>query len=225
MPAMHASRRMPAFLTKTPSRPNSATACNTTLSAPLQVATFSVLATAVPPAAMISSPTSRAGPLSAPLPALSPPRSLTTTLAPSLANSSACSRPMPRPAPVMTAARPSSAPIDLPPLLSVGSHRDPVSDDEVTTAGGLECVACSSVGASDGPDPGFQVVTGQYRLGEPDREALEPAEIRAGELGEHRPRRERHGAQPVRDDAGQTGVPGHLLVEVDRPRVASRRRG
>ena len=42
---------------------------------------------------------------------VAPPRSLTTTLAPSSANSSACSRPMPRPAPVMTATRPSSAPM------------------------------------------------------------------------------------------------------------------
>src|ERR1700722_7376792 len=204
--------------------PNSSIACRTALSAPLQVETFSVLTTAVPPAAVISSATSCAGPVSAPSPSLLPPRSLTTILASSLANSSACSRPMPRPAPVMTATRPSSAPIDRTPLLSVGDYREPVSDDEVTTAGGLECVACRSVAAADGPDPGFQVVTGQHRLGEPDREALEPVDIRTGELGEHRPRRERHGAQPVRDDAGQTGVPGHLLVEVDRHRVTGRSR-
>src|ERR1700722_18997118 len=194
MPAMNESRRIPALLTNTSKRPNSAMACSTTLSAPLQVAIFSVLATAVPPASVISCTTSRAGPLSAPFPALSPPRSLTMTLAPSLANSSACSRPMPRPAPVITATRPSSAPIDRTPLLSVGYYREPVSDDQVTTAGGLECVACRSVGAADSPDPGFQVVTGQHRLGESDREPLEPVDIRAGKLGEHGPRGKRHGA-------------------------------
>src|SRR5580692_10538835 len=124
----------------------------------------SPLATASPPMARTSSTTSPAGPVELPELSISPPKSLTTTLAPSLANSSACSRPMPRPAPVMTATRPSNAPIDRTPLLSVGYYREAVSDDEVTTAGGLECVACRSVGASDGPDPGLQVVTGQHRL-------------------------------------------------------------
>src|ERR1700722_20728362 len=157
MPAMNESRRIPALLTNTSKRPNSAMACSTTLSAPLQVAIFSVLATAVPPAAVISSTTSRAGPLSAPSPALLPPRSLTTTLAPSLANSSACSRPMPRPAPVMTATRPSNAPIDRTPLLSVGQYGQAVGDHEIVAARGLECVAFRSVGAADRPDPGFQV--------------------------------------------------------------------
>src|SRR5882757_8041688 len=79
--------------------------------APSQVATLSVLATARPPAAMISSTTSCAGPASDPLPSFPPPRSLTTTAAPSFANSSACERPMPRPAPVMTATLLSSAPM------------------------------------------------------------------------------------------------------------------
>src|ERR1700692_3173711 len=183
MPAINESRRIPALLTRMSRPPNSSIACRTTLSAPLQVETFSVLTTAVPPGAVLSFATSGAVPVSAPSPSLLPPRSLTTTLAPSLANSSACSRPMPRPAPVMTATRPSSAPIDRTPLLSVGYYRAPVTDDEVTTAGGLECVACRSVGASDGPDPGLQVVTGQHRLGEPDRAAPEPADSPAGEVG------------------------------------------
>src|ERR1700730_13566014 len=194
MPAINESRRIPALLTRMSRPPNSSMACCTTLSAPLQVETFSVLTTAVPPAALISSATSCAGPVSAPSPALLPPRSLTTILAPSLANSSACSRPMPRPAPVMTATRPSSAPIDRTPLLSVGYYRKPVSDDEVTTAGGLECVACRCVGAADSPDPGFQVITGPHRLAARDREPLEPIDIRAGKLGEHGPRGKRHGA-------------------------------
>src|SRR5271163_2817274 len=228
MPAINGSRRIPALLTRMSSPPNSSIACRTTLSAPLQVETFSVLTTAVPPAALISAATSCAGPVSAPSPSLLPPRSLTTILAPSLANSSACERPMPRPPPVITATRPSNAPIDRTPLLSVGYYREPVSDGQllaiVTASRGLECVACRSVGAPDGPDPGFQVVTGQYRLGEPDREALEPVDIRTGQLGEYRPRRERHRAQPVRDDAGQTGVPGHVLVKVDRHRVTRRGR-
>src|ERR1700679_3414885 len=172
----------------------------------------------------ISSTTWPAGPRAEPGPSTSAPRSLMTSLAPSLANSRACSRPMPRPAPVMTATRPSSAPIDRTPLLSVGYYREPVGDDEVTTAGGLECVACRSVGAADSPDPGFQVITGQHRLGESDREPLEPVALPAGKLGEHGPRGERHGAQPVRDDPGQTGISGHLFVEVNRHRIAGRGR-
>src|SRR6202012_5980521 len=118
----------------------------------------------------------------------------TTTLAPSLANSSACSRPMPRPAPVMTATRPSNAPIDRTPLLSVGYYREPVGDGQllaVTTASrGLERVACCSVVAADFPDPGFQVVAGNHRLGESDRKSFEPVDIRVGQLGQYRPRRE-----------------------------------
>ena len=67
----------------------------------------SVLATASPPIATISSTTSWAGPWSLPSPSMEPPRSLTTTLAPWCARSRACSRPMPRPAPVTIATRPS----------------------------------------------------------------------------------------------------------------------
>src|SRR2546423_8867151 len=65
------------------------------------------LASAVPPAAVISATTSSAGPGDAPEPSLAQPRSLTTTVAPREASSRAYSRPTPRPAPVTTATRPS----------------------------------------------------------------------------------------------------------------------
>ena len=62
-----------------------------------QSATLSVLATAVPPAALISSTTFCAGPTSLPSPFTEVPRSLTTTFAPAAAIASAKSRPMPPP--------------------------------------------------------------------------------------------------------------------------------
>ena len=65
-----------------------------------QSATLSVLATASPPCARISSTTFCAGPALAPSPATEVPRSLTTTRAPWAAKASAKSRPMPPPAPV-----------------------------------------------------------------------------------------------------------------------------
>src|SRR5262249_19395770 len=71
----------------------------------------SPFATASPPAATISSTTSRAGPASSPVPSRATPRSLTTTRAPSRANASACSRPMPRAAPVTMTIRPSQMPV------------------------------------------------------------------------------------------------------------------
>ena len=71
--------------------------------APSKELTLSVLATASPPAAMISSTTDWAAETSVPEPSTAPPRSFTTTLAPSDAKRSACSRPMPRPPPVMIA--------------------------------------------------------------------------------------------------------------------------
>ena len=70
--------------------------------APIQVETLSVLATAWPPLARISSTTCCAGPASLPSPLTEAPMSLTTTLAPSAAISSANSRPMPPPEPVTT---------------------------------------------------------------------------------------------------------------------------
>ena len=65
------------------------------------------LATALPPALLISSHDRLGGAASLPSPSALPPRSLTTTLPPSAAASSAISRPMPRPAPVTTTTLPS----------------------------------------------------------------------------------------------------------------------
>src|SRR6202167_3084913 len=97
------SRRMPALLTTTWRSPNAETAWSTIAFAPSNELTLSVLATAWPPAAVISSTTDCAAEMSAPEPSTAPPRSLTTTLAPREANKRACSRPIPRPAPVMIA--------------------------------------------------------------------------------------------------------------------------
>ncbi|SKV20976.1 Uncharacterised protein [Mycobacteroides abscessus subsp. abscessus] len=105
------------MFTTASSCPKVSTAWFTRFEAPAHVEMLSVFATALPPAAVISSTTSCAGPASEPEPSLAPPRSLTTTEAPSLAKSRACSRPMPRPAPVMTATRPSSCPMMYFPLL------------------------------------------------------------------------------------------------------------
>src|SRR3984957_165366 len=97
------SRRMPALFTTTWRSPKAETAWSTIALAPSKELTLSVLATAWPPAAVISSTTDCAAEMSAPEPSTAPPRSLTTTLAPREANRRACSRPMPRPAPVMIA--------------------------------------------------------------------------------------------------------------------------
>src|SRR5262245_17402392 len=95
------SRRMPALLMTPSILPKFSTAALTMRSAPAGSATLSPLATALPPAALISSTTFCAGVvLPPPSPSTAPPRSFTTTAAPSLAASSAISRPMPPPAPV-----------------------------------------------------------------------------------------------------------------------------
>src|SRR3970040_1190301 len=65
-----------------------------------QSATLSVLATACPPFALISSATFCAGPALPPSPPTEVQRSFTTTFAPCAAKASAKSRPMPPPAPV-----------------------------------------------------------------------------------------------------------------------------
>ncbi|MPM99589.1 hypothetical protein SDC9_146781 [bioreactor metagenome] len=96
------SRRMPALLTTPSMRPKLSTAHCTMRAALAASATLSVLATAWPPAALISSTTFCAGPASVPSPVVEVPMSLTTTLAPSAAMASAMSRPMPPPAPVTT---------------------------------------------------------------------------------------------------------------------------
>ena len=78
-----------------------------------------------------------------------------------------------------------------------------------------ERVAGLAVRGVDPPDPGLEVVAGEHQLGEAHREPLQPVHIRLGHLGEHRPRRQRHGAQPVGDDPGQAGALATSLVEVD----------
>src|SRR2546430_3470656 len=105
------SRRMPALLTTASSRPNASRAARTSRRAPSQSDTSSVLGTAAPPMAWISSTTSAAGTWELPDPSRAPPRSFTTTRAPWRANSSAWARPMPRPAPVTMTTRPSQIPL------------------------------------------------------------------------------------------------------------------
>src|SRR5512140_3657758 len=78
------------------------------LSPPSIVETSAKLATASPPAFLISSTTWAAGPSSCPEPSGLTPGSLTMTRAPSEAARSAHSRPMPRPAPVRAMTLPSS---------------------------------------------------------------------------------------------------------------------
>ena len=102
------SRRMPATLTSTSSRPNCSIAPATRFSAASKSEMSAPLTTALPPASTISATTCWAGPASLPDPSISAPRSLTTTAAPSLASSVATDRPIPRPAPVTIATRPSS---------------------------------------------------------------------------------------------------------------------
>ena len=104
------SRRMPALFTSTSRPPKVSTAVLISRCAPCQSETSSPFDTASPPMALISSTTSWAGPVDAPVPSISPPRSLTTTLAPCSASIKACSRPMPRPAPVTMHTRPSHIP-------------------------------------------------------------------------------------------------------------------
>src|SRR3954451_12719206 len=89
------------------------------------VPTASSEATASPPADLISSTTSWAGPASLPLPSMLTPRSTTTTLAPSAANSIAVPRPIPRPEPVTTAVLPSSQPSGITHLLVYERHTLP----------------------------------------------------------------------------------------------------
>ncbi len=101
------SRRMPALLMTTSTLPKASSAVCTMALPPSGVATELVSATASPPAALISSTTFSAAPLSLPLPSMAPPRSLITTSAPREAMRSACWRPRPPPAPVMMTTLPS----------------------------------------------------------------------------------------------------------------------
>src|SRR4051794_36443598 len=127
------SRRKPALLTSTSSPPNDSIAVCTSRPAPSQSAMSSVLATASPPAARISSTTCWAGPADEPSPSREVPMSLTTTFAPSAAKANACARPRPLPAPVTMTTRPSHKLICAPParpspevgLTAVGHQRRP----------------------------------------------------------------------------------------------------
>src|ERR1700730_8758515 len=99
---------MPALLTRMSTRPNASSAALTILS-PLPGSLIdNVEAMAWPPAFLISSTTSCAGPASVPAPSRLAPISQTTTLAPSWAMSSAMPRPMPRAAPVTMATLPAT---------------------------------------------------------------------------------------------------------------------
>src|ERR1700687_5851145 len=100
------SRRMPAQVTTMSMRPNWRTAVVMMFSAPAQLATESLLATASPPSRLISATTSKAGPVLGACPCTSTPKSLTTSLAPAAASANATPRPMPRPAPVTAATFP-----------------------------------------------------------------------------------------------------------------------
>ena len=93
---------MPALFTTPSMRPKWSSAHWMMRPAAADSATLSMLATAWPPAALISSTTFCAGPASVPSPVVEVPMSFTTTLAPAAAKASAMSRPMPPPAPVTT---------------------------------------------------------------------------------------------------------------------------
>src|SRR6204780_453261 len=102
------SRRMPALLTRISTRPKASSAALTILSPFPGSLIDNVEAMAWPPAFLISSTTSCAGPASVPAPSRLAPISQTTTLAPSWAINSAMPRPMPRAAPVTMATLPAT---------------------------------------------------------------------------------------------------------------------
>ena len=105
-----ASRRMPALFTRMSTRPKVSTAVLTIASAFFASEIDSVEAIASPPAFLISSTTSCAGPASVPAPCRLAPMSQATTLAPSCARPSAMPRPIPRAAPVTIATFPETMP-------------------------------------------------------------------------------------------------------------------
>src|SRR5689334_22717340 len=111
------SRRIPALLTSTSSRPQTPTAVSTSDRAPSHVAMDRSCAIASPPAARISRTTTSAD-----------STSLTTTRAPSAAKARACSRPMPRPAPVTATTRP---PTPASPVKVQLQHPDRVAPHEL----------------------------------------------------------------------------------------------
>src|ERR1700680_4606016 len=102
------SRRMAALLTRMSTPPKASSAALTILS-PLPGSLIdNVEAMAWPPAFLISSTASCAGPASVPAPSRLGPRSQTTPLQPSCAINSAMPRPMPRAAPVTMATLPAT---------------------------------------------------------------------------------------------------------------------
>src|SRR5947209_3697532 len=102
---------MPAALNTICSPPKMSRACCTIARQSSNLPTEPKLATASPPAALISSTVTCAGRWSPPSPAPPTPGSTTTILAPSAAISLATSAPTPRAAPVQIATRPSNMPM------------------------------------------------------------------------------------------------------------------
>src|SRR4051812_41770959 len=104
------SRRIPALLIRISTRPKASSAALTIASAFFASTIDNVEAMASPPAFLISSTVSCAGPASAPAPCRLAPISQTTTRAPSCASPSAIARPIPRAPPVTIATLPATMP-------------------------------------------------------------------------------------------------------------------
>src|SRR3954468_2861536 len=186
IPASIRSRRNPALLTSTSSRPYVSTAVWMSAAAPFQSATSSVLATASPPDSRISSTTCCAGASEEPSPSRDVPMSLTTTRAPSAAKASACARPSPPPAPVTMTTRPSQMPMRL-----------------------LSQISLAAVGHQRGAGDVARVVAEQERNDFPDivLEVADPTERDAAHEGLELLRRElRPHLQPWRHAVGNDGV-------------------
>ena len=237
------SRRMPALLISTSSLPKWSMAWLMRRSAPSQLEMSSVLATASPPIAVISSTTCWAGPASFPVPSIEPPRSFTTTLAPWWASMSECSRPIPRPAPVTIATRPSQMP-----LMAVRPFSSPrrVSVEGAVTIGtrhpfrhvrqrivigpdyvgsGVACQGCPSYGSTATADLGGRHRTrrsdppGGRRVGHRHRDVRWRGrpQRRAGRHGRRRPGLERPArARPVhgRGHALAPGADRHARADL-----------
>src|SRR5215469_5969947 len=153
------SRRMPATLTSTSSRPYSAIAVAIRSSAAAWSETSAPLAIALPRPAAIWPTTCAAGPTSRPEPSSAAPRSLTTTAAPSAARAMDTDLPMPRPAPVTIATRPSSRPMLPPPRFT----RIVFWNYLLVT--GPELSSGSGQGGADGERSGQQARRGNLAVG------------------------------------------------------------
>src|SRR3954465_928023 len=191
IPASIRSRRKPALLTSTSSRPYVSMAVWMSAAAPSQSAMSSVLATAWPPASRIPSTTICAGASDEPSPSRDVPMSLTTTRAPSAANASAWARPNPPPAPVTMTTRSSQMPMRL-----------------------LSQVSLAAVGHQRGAGDVARVVTEQEGDPLPDvvLEVTDPAERNAAdERLELRRRELRPHLEPRRHAVGNDGVDPHAV--------------